>query len=226
MSDEWQRLKALATELMHLTGPGQCVCSQCEGPSLATVTEKTQETLPCLNPVGMSSTTSTASATNHADAANVTNVSFGGGIGTYSTLTPYQRLSETVRCIVERSSSESSAFLARHAWCQDVTLYHVWHNIQQSHAASLQLLVRSLSAESSASLAAAAAAASPVGRRFRKDVQQLLEKAFQCKPWPNPVEKTMLARRCGLTVRQVGVWFSNRRARCWPVVSPQEVMRQ
>ncbi|KAG5513353.1 hypothetical protein PMAC_001416 [Pneumocystis sp. 'macacae'] len=118
----------------------------------------------------------------------------------------YKRLFETVNAIFDRSSAESSILLAQNAWCQDVSLCNVWNNIQQSRTASVQLLVRSLSCEGSASLAAAVATASPAGRRFRKDVQQLLEKVFQCKPWPNPTEKTMLARRCGLTVRQVGVW--------------------
>lgn len=197
--DEWQKLKAIAIELSIITGPGLCECSLCE--AKRTNIETKNSPLFSLKK---------SSFLQELSKVSCQPVSFNSSVHDV----PYQRLFERVCHIVDRSSNESSAFLARHSWCQDVSLYTVWNTIQQSRTASLPLLVRSLSTESSVSLIHDTPRTS-VGRRFRKDVQQLLEKAFQCKPWPNPIEKTMLARRCGLTVRQVGVWFSNRRARCW-----------
>ncbi|KAG4302907.1 hypothetical protein PCK1_000850 [Pneumocystis canis] len=222
--DEWQLLKTLALELSTLTGPSCCECSLCESRLFQSCLESqiplntsygmekpsTPQQVQSLHPLevyqplelflysSLGDSVKKVNTTNHTNNKNNTS---------------YDRLFEAVSTILDRSSTESLMLLARHAWCQDISLYSVWQNIQQSRKASLQLLVRSLSSESSASLVEAAATASPAGRRFRKDVQQLLEKVFQCKPWPNPTEKTMLARRCGLTVRQVGVWFSNRRAR-------------
>ncbi|QSL66453.1 hypothetical protein MERGE_000833 [Pneumocystis wakefieldiae] len=202
---EWQKLKAIAIELSVITSPGLCECSRCEARHYAH--PETKENYPLYSFEKTPSFAELPKAVYHP-----------ASLDPSAHDASYQRLFETVCRILERSSSESSSFLARHTWCQDISLYTVWNTIQQSRTASLPLLVRSLSTESSASLVHSTPAAS-VGRRFRKDVQQLLEKAFQCKPWPNPVEKTMLARRCGLTVRQVGVWFSNRRARCWPASS-------
>ncbi|EMR09319.1 hypothetical protein PNEG_02276 [Pneumocystis murina B123] len=201
--DEWQKLKAIAIELSVITSPGLCECSRCETKRHTNL--ETKENYPLFS-------LEKSSSFPELPKVSYQPASLDSSIHDAS----YQRLFETVCCILERSSNESSSFLARHTWCQDISLYTVWNTIQQSRTASLPLLVRSLSTESSASLMHNTPSTASVGRRFRKDVQQLLEKAFQCKPWPNPVEKTMLARRCGLTVRQVGVWFSNRRARCWP----------
>ncbi|KTW26348.1 hypothetical protein T552_04184 [Pneumocystis carinii B80] len=200
--DEWQKLKAIAIELSVITSPGLCECSRCEARQHTNLESKDDYTS---FPLDKSSSFLELPKVSYQSASLDTSLHDAS----------YQRLFETVCCILERSSIESSLFLARHAWCQDVSLHTVWNTIQQSRTASLPLLVRSLSTESSASLVHNTPSTASVGRRFRKDVQQLLEKAFQCKPWPNPVEKTMLARRCGLTVRQVGVWFSNRRARFW-----------
>jgi len=50
-------------------------------------------------------------------------------------------------------------------------------------------------------------------RRFGNDARHILEAAYLCKDRPNRLEKDRLAKRCGLTPRQVGVWFSNRRSR-------------
>lgn len=205
--DEWQKLKAIAIELSVITGPGLCECSRCEPKHQINL--ETKEKHPSFSFEKSSSFLELPKVT-YQPASLDSSIHHDAS---------YQRLFETVCHILERSSNESSSFLARHPWCQDISLYTVWNTIQQSRTASLPLLVRSLSSENSASLLHNTPSNASVGRRFRKDVQQLLEKAFQCKPWPNPVEKTMLARRCGLTVRQVGVWFSNRRARCWPTSS-------
>ncbi|KTW29547.1 uncharacterized protein T551_02163 [Pneumocystis jirovecii RU7] len=229
--DEWQLLKTLAIELSVLTESVCCECSICEFrllqssgqqmPMQSYMIEK-QQLLPSQIPNQLLSQISShspiysqfpssqqhlmrssAESSLPRESVNTADIS----CNTKNTQNAsYERLFETVSAIFDRSSTESSILLTQNAWCQDVSLYNVWNNIQQSRTASIQLLVRSLSCEGSASLAAAVATASPAGRRFRKDVQQLLEKVFQCKPWPNPTEKTMLARRCGLTVRQVGVW--------------------
>ena len=34
-------------------------------------------------------------------------------------------------------------------------------------------------------------------------------------PYPTPVEKTTLAKQCGMEVRQIEHWFTNRRKRHW-----------
>ncbi|KAG4305014.1 hypothetical protein PORY_001689 [Pneumocystis oryctolagi] len=230
--DDWQHLKKLAMELSVLTKSVCCECSVCEYRLAQWSKEQqsqqpqqqqmsvpsyiieeplqilNQGTNPLLNKYYPSLMDQQSSgpqqnmfleslSSSYREPVHVADVKYNN-----TQNTSYERLFETVNNILDRSSTESSILLAQNAWCQDISLYNVWNNIQESRAASTQLLVRSLSSESSASLAEAIATASPAGRRFRKDVQQLLEKVFQCKPWPNPTEKTILARRCGLTVRQ------------------------
>lgn len=48
---------------------------------------------------------------------------------------------------------------------------------------------------------------------FNYDCVPLLERFFEEKPFPSHADKTFLAKKSGMTYRQIHVWFQNRRSR-------------